>query len=160
MLRTLVATLILVLPCLPGCGGGADRPALLPVSGTVLFKGQPVEGATVSFSNEKASRSAQGVTDANGKFKLTSYDTNDGAIAGEHVVTISKAAAVSDDSQMTQANAMEMMKKKMDGMKGKNMSDQKPEMLLPAKYADGKTSGEKRTVKSGDSNDFKFELTE
>lgn len=159
MIRTHSIITLIALSVLAGCGGAADRPDLVPVKGTVLLNGQPVSGATVTFSNEKAPRSAQGVTDAEGKFQLTSYDTNDGAIEGEHSITITKAAAVSDSSQITQANAMEMMKKNTGAMKGK-LSDQKPEMVLPAKYADAKTSGEKRTVKKGDSNDFKLELTE
>jgi hypothetical protein len=160
MIRILVTTCVLICASMMGCGGGAARPELVPVSGTVLFKGEPVEGATVTFSNKDAPRSAQGVTDASGKFRLTSYDTNDGAVPGEHAVTITKAAAVEGPAQMTQENAMEMMKRNTGAMQAGNLSDQKPAMVLPEKYADAKTSGETRTVAKGDANDFKFDLQE
>lgn len=160
MFRTLAGVLLLTAPSLVGCGGGSDRPELVPVSGSVTFKGAPVEGATVTFYSEKSPRSAQGVTDASGNFKLTTYDTNDGAVAGEHTVSISKVNAADASQTITQANAEEMMKKNVGMMAGGKMADAKPELVLPAKYADAKTSGEKRTVVKGDANNFKFELTE
>ena len=161
MIRTLVLSLVLVTPCLVGCGGSSGRPDLFKVTGTVTFKGAPVEGATVSFASDKA-RSATGVTDANGKFSLMTFDTNDGAIAGEHSVTIIKAASEGSAAVITQENAMEMMAKNMGTVNAgqKQAAEAKPNYALPAKYADAKTSGEKRTVSSVDSNDFKLDLTE
>ncbi|MCH8830716.1 MAG: carboxypeptidase regulatory-like domain-containing protein, partial [Planctomycetes bacterium] len=54
-----------------GCSSDEDRPDTIPVSGTVMYKGKPVEGATVTFRNPEASRPASGVTDSKGKFQLT-----------------------------------------------------------------------------------------
>ena len=90
MIRKLVAVLVLGTSLLTGCGGGADRPAMVPVSGTVNYNGSPVEGATVTFAAGTSSRSSNGVSDSSGKFKLTTFDTNDGAPVGEYVVTIAK----------------------------------------------------------------------
>lgn len=162
MIRALVVTLVLVTPSLVGCGGDSGRPDLEPVRGTVTFKGSPVEGATVTFFNEKSPRSAQGRTDSSGKFQLTTFDTNDGAVVGEHVVTISKVEAAAEgamSSGMSPDQIMEKMKEQTDKMKG-NLTESVPKATLPGKYADVKTSGEKRTVVENDANDFKFELTE
>jgi hypothetical protein len=78
----------LVICLLSGCSG-PDRPQLVPVSGMVTLDGQPVEGATVTFT-PTGGRMAIAVTDAAGKFQLTTYDTNDGALIGEHRVTVAK----------------------------------------------------------------------
>lgn len=160
MIRALVLSLVLAMPFLVGCGGGADRPDLYKVTGTVTLKGAPVEGATVTFASTSATRSASGETDASGKFSLQTFDTNDGAIAGEHVVTIVKVASAGQGEAMTEANAKEMMAKNMGMVKDGKAAEIKPELVLPAKYADAKTSGEKRTVSATDTNDFKFDLTE
>jgi len=161
MIRALVLTLVLVTPCLVGCGEASSRPDLHKVTGTVTFKGTPVEGATVTFSCAASPRSARGDTDANGKFSLTTFDTNDGAIVGEHAVTITKMASGTESGAMSQENAKEMMAKNMGTMNAEKSSEtNKPKMELPARYADAKTSGEKRTVSAADTNDFKFDLTE
>ena len=163
MIRALVATLVLVTPFFVGCGGGGnDRPDLVPVMGTVTFKGSPVEGATVTFSNEKSPRSAKGITDSTGEFQLTTFDTNDGAVAGEHDVTISKVEATSDGAMspgMSKEQMMEKMNEQTEKMKG-NVTQFVAKSTLPGKYADVKTSGLTRTVVGNDANDFKFELTE
>lgn len=161
MTRVLVGSMVLVTACLIGCGGDSSKPDLFAVDGVVNFKGAPVEGATVTFSSAAAPRSATGMTDSSGNFRLTSYDTNDGAIVGEHMITISKSASAGAASGvMTQENAKEMMSKNIGMMSGGKMSEMKPESVLPVKYADAKTSGEKRTVSATEGNSFKFELTE
>ncbi len=163
MIRALVATLVLVTPFFVGCGGGGtDRPVVTPVQGTVTFKGSPVEGATVSFFNEKSPRSATGVTDSSGKFQLTTFDTNDGAVAGEHVVTISKIEAKADAMMspgMSKEQMMEKMNAQTEKMKG-NLKETVAKSTLPGKYANVKTSGLTKTVAENVANDFKFELTE
>ncbi len=146
-----------------GCGDSASRPALTPVTGTVIYQDKPVEGATVTFSTESSSRSSSGVTDSNGKFSLTTFDTNDGAPVGQHVVTIAKAEAQADSSASSTGlgKSPEEMKAMMAQQKAKmqaSFAAGPAKMVLPAKYADAKTSGETRTVAAGDSNDFKFDL--
>ncbi|MDA1229955.1 MAG: hypothetical protein O2856_04205 [Planctomycetota bacterium] len=91
---------------------------------------------------------------------MQTFDTNDGAIAGEHVVTIVKVASGGQGGAITEANAKEMMAKNMGMAKDGKAAEVKPDLVLPAKYADAKTSGEKRTVSTTESNDFKFDLTE
>ena len=75
---------------LVGCGGVDDRPRVYPVSGTIMYKGDPVEGANVSFFTDAAPRAATGVTKADGTFQLSMFGANDGAMAGAHTVTVTK----------------------------------------------------------------------
>ena len=162
MIRKLVAVLVLGTSVLTGCGGGADRPAMVPVSGTVNYNGSPVEGATVTFAAGTSARSSSGVSDSSGKFKLTTFDSNDGAPVGEYVVTIAKfdAEAGTDTAAGSSPEKMkEMMDKQKALMSGQTVAD-KPKAKLPAKYADGKTSGETRKVVAGEANDFTFTLTD
>ena len=78
-----------------GCGG-ESLPKRVPVSGSVTYKGKAVEGATVGFLCEGAPRMASGITDKDGKFTLTTYEPNDGAIPGKHTVTVTKMDKTSD----------------------------------------------------------------
>ena len=65
-----------------------------PVSGKVtLANGKPVVGAAVRVESldttGKAKRiTSQGMTDAEGVYKLTTFKLDDGAVAGRHVVAI------------------------------------------------------------------------
>ena len=67
---------------------------LYPVSGKVLVKGQPAEGAKVTFYPTAAESMGPkmpvpaGTTDANGDFRLQSSEADDGAPAGEFKVTV------------------------------------------------------------------------
>jgi hypothetical protein len=77
-----------------GCGDDGDRIQVYPVEGKVLVNGQPAQGATVAlYPTSSALAEARlppptGTVDANGEFRLTSYESNDGAPAGEFQVTI------------------------------------------------------------------------
>ena len=162
MIRKLVAVLVLGTSLLTGCGGGADRPAMVPVSGTVNYNGSPVEGATVTFAAGTSARSSTGVTDSSGKFKLTTFDTNDGAPVGEYIVTIAKfeaEAGVDSAAGSSPEKMQEMMAKQGALMSGKAVAEA-PKAKLPTKYADGATSGETRKVVAGETNDFAFTLAD
>ncbi len=80
---------------MPGCGGGGGavegRSKVYPVEGKVTYNGEPVEGATVIFHSVTENVAARGLTDAQGNFRLQTYTPNDGAVAGEHKVTVKKA---------------------------------------------------------------------
>lgn len=71
---------------LAGCGSGG---ATYPVSGKVTFPdGTPLAHAQVSFESTTEPIGAVGTTDANGVYKLTTYELDDGAIPGEHRVLV------------------------------------------------------------------------
>jgi hypothetical protein len=84
-----VAAVAVLLAAL-GCGGSGKR---FPVEGVVLMGGKPVDGATVTFVPEGEGQPANGFTDSNGVFKLSTNNIT-GAFAGNYKVTISKIKAI------------------------------------------------------------------
>lgn len=89
---SLVSALVLLLGTL-GCGGGGEF-GVASAGGTVTLNGQPVPDLMIAFTPQTPAdgsnpgKSASGRTDAQGKFTLSTYDTDDGAIVGSHQVTI------------------------------------------------------------------------
>ncbi len=93
---------LLFLPLLAaGCGGDASRLKTHPVEGVVQFEGRPLPGAFVVLHPKGLADpkilTAHARTDAAGKFKASTYDANDGAIAGEYSVTIQYQELVKTD---------------------------------------------------------------
>jgi hypothetical protein len=90
---TLVAGLSLALS-VAGCSGGdPNLPKLGKVYGTVSYKGKPVEGGRVVFtpSADKGGATGQTATGeiaADGTYELTTFNTGDGAILGQHIATV------------------------------------------------------------------------
>ena len=124
-----------------GCGGARGKmPELGKVNGKVTYNGKPVTKGTVSFvPTSPGRRNATGTLDPNGYYKLQTETAGDGAELGDYDVTI-----FSHDEPI---------------LDYKPKVPVKPQPLVPTKYENPKTSGLKRTVKSG-SNTFDFELTD
>ncbi len=69
-----------------GCNDG--RPTRVPVSGQVLIDGKPLTVGDVKFVPDGA-RPSSGRIDESGRFVLTCYDGEDGAVPGIHRVQVS-----------------------------------------------------------------------
>jgi hypothetical protein len=67
------------------CSSG--QPSVTEVYGVLLRQGKPVSNASVNFTPPKG-KPANGVTDSEGHFQLTTFKPGDGAVVGEHVVTV------------------------------------------------------------------------
>lgn len=90
--------------CLAGCGSKNNPPFLkdlIPATGRVTLKGQPLAGANVMFippASATGGRDAMGVTDAQGVYELSAVvpgvtpDKCKGALPGDYVVVISRIA--------------------------------------------------------------------
>lgn len=65
-----------------------SRPKRAPVSGTVTYRNQPVKGAVVNFVPVAGDNIATGLTDAQGKYQLGTFELTDGALVGQHKVSI------------------------------------------------------------------------
>ena len=141
--------LSLGLLCTNGCGGGPSNPPTHPVSGTVTLGGTPVADASVTFSPSAGQKPANGKTDSAGRYTLSTFDKNDGAMEGDYGVMIVKyqssdAAATADvDSDDYDPTAV---------------NDAEPKNELDEKYERPETSGLTATVSAGDGNTFDFEL--
>lgn len=98
--RTLRSLLVLSVALgVAGCGKSeSDRQPTFAVEGRVLDGAKPVANATVVFHPVGVDGvKPRGKTDANGVFKLTTYDGDDGAPAGSYRVTVELWTTVSAD---------------------------------------------------------------
>jgi hypothetical protein len=156
-----------------GCGGD-NRVAVLPVSGTITVEGKPAEGAIVTFSVPGQTLISVGKTDATGKFQLTTYRANDGAIEGENVVTVRMSSelpidpntAPADPSDTTKILEMSQMMSKM--AKDQNLATQRKlnakqtsaleNSLIPVRYSDSQKTDLRAKVEKGKDNKFDFDL--
>ncbi len=115
------------------CGSGVDRPELAAVSGTVTFKGQPLEQGSIIFLSDN-NRPALGKI-ANGQItEVTTFEPGDGAPVGPSKVIIASMENPSADMYAPSKS------------------------LLPAKYGKPEESGLSVDLKPGQ-NEVKFELT-
>jgi hypothetical protein len=115
--------------------GCSDHPKTYPVSGTVTFDdGTPVTGGTVEFRNVTMDVSkqvnARGEIGPDGKYQLTTYTPNDGAVAGDHQIAVFPLA------QETPGN----------------LSSEPPPNPIERKYQSYDTSGLTYTVKTDGPN--------
>jgi hypothetical protein len=61
---------------------------LIPVKGKVTYKGQAVTKGVIRFEPDGYGRMASGDLQTDGTFTLTTLKPGDGAVAGEHKVSI------------------------------------------------------------------------
>lgn len=87
----LVALTAVATGAAPGCGAKSNRLPVYPTSGQVLVGGKPVKGVFVYLWPASAegidAYCPNGQSDESGNFTLSTYDTGDGAPAGEYKVT-------------------------------------------------------------------------
>ena len=103
---------ILLLISIIHLGCSSDDRGLAPVSGTIFFKGKPLADAAVNFIPEDTTgRVATGSSDKDGKYKLTSFQINDGAKIGKYAITI--RAEEGGDSKLKPADALDFVRGKI-----------------------------------------------
>jgi hypothetical protein len=132
-----------------GCGK-ANTLGTISVSGKVTYKGQAVEGATVSFVPDGTGRAATAFTTAGGAYDLMTLDSP-GAIPGQYTVLVRKTEV---SLASTQPVSME------DALKLNNRPPPPPKELLPAKYGDTTKSPLKYEVRKGQANSIDLQLTD
>ncbi|QDT93086.1 carboxypeptidase-like regulatory domain-containing protein [Gimesia algae] len=88
-----------------GCGGGLDEdlPETVAVSGVVTYQGKPVTDASIMFYPMQGRKPATGRSDTEGKFTLRTFEENDGAIPGEHQVTVNAYESTPEGVSMKSA---------------------------------------------------------
>ena len=146
---------------LTGCNSGEGRVQTNKVKGLVTYNGAPVASATVTFSpQEKGVPTAMGITDSQGMYTLTTYDTGDGAAAGLYKVLVYKM----NESAASAAPAMPAHDPTGAGPSGapvhsgpRGGQKKAAASLLPEKYMRADTTTITKNVVGGD-NEINIEL--
>jgi len=95
---------------LTGCGGAdKDKPTLAKVTGKVTYKGKPLTSGSVIFTpiagkGGETGQTATGEVASDGTYELTTFNTGDGAILGQHTVTVTVPEKGSEDMGKPDAN--------------------------------------------------------
>jgi hypothetical protein len=144
---TLLTGLFLV-SVLGGCGDDPTKPKLGKVHGKVTLDGKPVERGHIVFTpvsgkGGETGQTATGEINSDGTFDLTTFDTGDGAILGQHIATVTVPEPGSENLGKPDASG------RINYVLPKNTS--------PKKYEKADTSPLRYTVKEG-SNAFEIEL--
>lgn len=141
-----------------GCSRG-DRPVIATASGIVTLDGNPVEGATVTFEPVSGGRPCFGITDMEGRYKITSYEENDGAPVGDHYVSVIKITGPGASAPAGTDNSMSLSDIAPPGAEESGDPDKGTVYLVPRKYINAKTSGLKITVPDGGSSELDLKLS-
>jgi len=138
MLSVLLATLI-------GCGGGANLPDTVPVSGTVTLNGQPLANASVAFvpTGTTGGEGGYGTTDQDGRYELAYLKGGSGVPVGDYRVVISKRAMPDGSDVVDESDVAPM--------------DSPAREVLPPRYSNEQHSRLSATVSDGDGS-FDFDL--
>ncbi|MEM9351713.1 MAG: hypothetical protein AAGA92_01755 [Planctomycetota bacterium] len=123
---------------------GCDSPPydLAPAAGRVTVDGQPLTGAKVMFapatagSSYKVGKPAFGMLNEEGVFELSTYKPGDGAVVGDHWVTLYK---MGDSAQTREPGKPKAAKKKSSW----------GEVSLP----------QRKSISADEANEFVIELT-
>lgn len=113
-----------------GCGG-----SMVNVQGTVTLNGKPLPNVNVTYEDAVKQIRASGVTDAAGKYRLSTQTKDDGAPPGTYQVAVIQPGPA--DSSQTAPQAR----------------------LFPEKYERIETSGLTKTVQSA-SNNYDIQLSQ
>ncbi len=124
-----------------GCGGTAERPPMGRVHGKVTYDGKLVDKGRVTFSptsgeGDSGGTSAMGPIESDGSYSLTTFNTGDGALVGQHIVTV----------VIPTEDIVALNKPGADG----SIPYKLPKELIPKKYTDPKQSPLRNTVVAGD----------
>lgn len=151
---------------LAGCTSGETGPKLVAADGTVTYQGKPLAGANVMFLPENGPL-ASGVTDADGKFKLTSAG-QPGVTAGPAKVTVTAfppgqkvegSQTVNAQPKTPEEQAAYMKKaEEMQRAMASGQSPPAPKSLIPESYNKPDTSGLSFTINPNGDNHFDIPL--
>jgi hypothetical protein len=134
--RVLLLLVALAAVLVSSCSDG--RKPVFPVTGQVFFERNPAHHATVFFHpvDDKGPKALRpyGKVDLDGNFQLSTYGKDDGAPAGEYIVTVVwKTESENGDSD--------------------------EEQLIPARYMSPATSGLRARVQESPTQLEPFQLT-
>lgn len=136
-----------------GCGSG-DRVEVHPTKGVVLFRGEPMMGGgAISFVplDHQEGKAAGGIIDKEGKFTMSTYDSDDGSMAGNfRVIVVQSTVEEIETVGDTDAEGAEDTSTKFTVPESKR---------IPFTYADPANSPLKVEVTADGQNELTLELS-
>jgi hypothetical protein len=138
---------------LSGCDSG---PRLAPVQGRVTYDGKPVTAGKIMFYPEHG-RPSLGSIAENGTYTLTNNVSGDGALIGEHKVTIESTKVHPGTTTDPKSQEEEIALSKKGYPPGKWLVAGKLDWLVPEKYSRRETSPLTATVENK-SNIIDFDI--
>ena len=133
---------------LAGCSANSGAPEVASAGGTITYQGKPLANAVVAFAADTGVRISHATTDANGRYRLSTLKPGDGAVVGNHRVTVVAQGPRREPPPGTPGA----------GMPGGPSLPGLP--LIPEKYFQPHTSGLTAEVRSGEDNVFDIELAQ
>ena len=140
-------------------GCGESGPALEYVTGTVKKGGEPLASVSVTFHPVDGGVSSAGRTDSQGRFVLISQSGKEGAVAGEHKVTLQQVQETGGGSGSgTDTSRMqEMMKSRQSAGRKNSAPEYNKGSVIPPEYESANKTTLKYTVNAG-GGDFDISL--
>lgn len=126
-----LTTALLMAAVCSGCGAssGAPQEKSVPVAGILSFKGEPLADFRVTFIPADGRRAASGLTDAQGRFVLSTNAAGDGAPPGRNKVAVAWEGPPQEDTGG------------LDTPIENPANYPKPPVQIPTHYADPERSG-------------------
>ncbi len=150
----LAACLMVALFCALLTGCGDDLPPTAPVQGIVTWNGKPVEHGTITFY-PKNGRPATGQIQPDGSYTITTFRSKDGAILGNHSVTIEATATPTIEDVPKSMD--EEMRRAGRGIGRGRMATTTTKWLVPREYSRWETTPLRAEVKP-EQNKIDFRL--
>jgi hypothetical protein len=153
-MKRYVALVSILALAFSGCG--KTRP--VKVAGMVTLDGKPLGGATIVFTPEEGGgRQASALSDDDGAFELTTYNTGDGALPGTYKVMVRKdeihvTATTAAMSPEENTKAMKEFAQKHPGP----VIETKKKPPVPASYSSPSSTPLKYTVPVEDKLEIKL----
>ncbi len=140
----------LVLALLAGCQEKSNRLPVYKASGVLKYRDKPLDRATVSLYCPANGATSYSMTNPNGEFVLSTYETGDGAPEGEYIVTVTKMTENDDDGSYIDENG-DIHEKRGGGGGGIRS-------LIPEKYSNQELSELRFTITPEGPNNVELNL--
>lgn len=143
-----------------GCSKGPAKPDhipdLMPLTVTVNYNGQAVQGANVLMAPRSGQFSAAGTTDRAGRAVMKTDAIYDGVVPGEYRVSVTKMQTPDVEVGETPEDPAEYA----EWVKRQESLVVETKHLIPERYASFGTSELSVTVAQGTPTDVTFDLTD
>jgi hypothetical protein len=141
-----------------GCSGAPDKwmenlPDTVPAEGVLLLDGKAVEGAAIVLSpNDPGGFAASAISGSSGRFRLQAFPTKEGAVPGSYRVVVTK----------NEPSGSGAWKPEDFGEDAAHAAASPPpssmKNVLPARFADPKSSGVAVTIPPDGASDLTIDL--